>query len=626
MCGILGVYFNDELRKVDIPGIKGACEIIRHRGPDDEGYVCDGNIGLGVRRLSVIDLSAGHQPIHNEDKTFWVILNGEIYNYRELKEELINKGHIFYTDSDTEVIVHLYEDAKEECVHKLNGMFSLAVLDARNKTLFVARDRLGIKPLYYYDEKGIFVFASELKLIRKFLGAAGRIDCGSLNNFFSLNYIPAPNTIFQDTKQLLPGHYMVAGKEGIRISRYWEGFFDKDKNITETQAIDKLQYLLKKSVMRMLRSDVALGAFLSGGMDSTTLVSLMSESYGSPLKTFSVGFSEDSYDETSYAELAAGYFKTQHYKISCGPDDVIQNLPKIVWHADNLLSDPSMLPLYLVSRLARQHVTVCLSGDGGDEMFMGYPTYLADTYLEFYKKIPWPLRRFLIEMLVGAMPVSNEKLSFEYKAKKFIEATGFLPGKAHYWWRTVFTDKEKSSLFSEDFKKEIQVDSYSSTYMRYYKKDADSPFDNYLFADMKVWLADNNLIRVDTMSMAHSLEVRVPFLDHELVEFMMKIPPELKMKGGKLKYLLKKAYQDKLPSRIVRRSKSGWHVPLGKWFRQELKEYVQDTLSSSRALNTGMFNKGYIDNLLQEHFRGQRNNVYKIWGLLVFCKWFDAYC
>jgi len=629
MCGILGVYCEDETKFVDEAAIRDMCATLQHRGPDDRGYFFNKNFGLGVCRLSVIDLFKGHQPIHNEDRMLWVVFNGEIYNYLELRGELIKNGHIFYTETDTEVIVHLYEEKKVQCLNDLNGMFTLAVLDTRSNSLFIARDRLGIKPLYYYHKDGLFIFASELKAILGFPGFSNKVNYESLYNFLSLNYVPAPNTIFKDIKQLLAGHYISITNNNFTVVQYWDICFSDTVYTDENFITERLRYLLKKSIKRMLRSDVPLGAFLSGGMDSSSLVSLMGEASGRALKTFSVGFEENSYDETYFANFAAKHFGTEHRRVICGPKDIIQNLPKIVWHADNLLADPAMLPLYLVSKLAKEHVTVCISGDGGDELFIGYPTYLADIYLYYYKKIPRFIRRLIISQIVNFLPVSSRKLSFEYKAKKFVEGAELTLEKAHYWWRTVFNDGEKESLFSDDILKEIGVaDSYSS-YSRQYDNcqyQGGELFNKLLYADMKKWLTDNNLIRVDAMSMAHSLEVRVPFLDHELVEFMAKVPVRLKMKNSSLKHLLKKTMRDKVPPKIITRKKAGWNIPLAKWIQSDLKDYITETIMSSKAINSGIFKKDKINNLLYEHSHKRRDNSFKIWGLLVFSHWYENFC
>jgi len=416
----------------------------------------------------------------------------------------------------------------------------------------------------------------------------------------------------------------------VQKKKYWDIHFDGRFLDNEEEAAERVMFLLGGSVKKMLRSDVPLGAFLSGGMDSSSLVSFVSGFSSRPLKTFSVEFNESSYDESHFSNVAARAFGTEHHSIICLPQDVVRLLPDLVWHADNLLADPSMLPLYLVAELARRHVTVCLSGDGGDELFMGYPTYLADMYLSRYQKIPYFFRNRVIDKIGELLPASTGRLSFDYKVRKFLEGSRFSPDKAHYWWRTVFSDTEKRALLSEEFlRKTGNLDSYSAVYERQYHHCAGNLqvklFDKFTYADMKVWLADDNLIRVDAMSMAHSLEVRVPFLDHALVEFMVSIPPKLKLKNGSLKYLLKKAMHNRLPREIIARRKAGWHVPLAKWFQRELREYVCQILNDSRAAKSGIFKQSYIKQLLDEHNNNRRNNCFKIWGLLVFCHWYDTF-
>lgn len=629
MCGIAGIYLEDKGRLVDNSMLQEMCSVLGHRGPDDTGYFLDKNMGLGMRRLSIIDLAQGHQPIHNEDKTLQVVFNGEIYNYLELRAELIKKGHAFYTNSDTEVIAHLYEEKKEYFLNDLNGMFALAVLDLRQRQLFIARDRLGIKPLYYYRKNGVFVFASEVKAILTLPCLRKEIDECSLYNFFSLNYVPGPSTMFKDIKQLLPGYYAIVKDKTLEIKQYWDINPGSYSRLKEDDILERLDYLLKDSVNKMLKSDVPLGAFLSGGLDSSSLVSLIRDTRDEPFKTFSVGFDEESYDESYFARFISKRFHTQHYEITCKPSDLIEYLPKITWHADNLLADQSMLPLYLLSKLASEQVKVCISGDGGDELFMGYPTYLADAYLKFYQRVPVFIRGKIIKNMVNSFPVSTNKLSFEYKAKKFIEGSEFEPLKAHYWWRTIFNDHDKESLLSGNVLNALdRMDSYSS-YLRYYNNYPGKNNDlrgKFLYADLKLWLADNNLNRVDAMSMANSLEVRVPFLEHNLVEFLMSISPDLKMKNLALKYLLKKVMKDRLPNEIIYRKKSGWHIPLAKWFKVELKDYASDYIRSSKAMKSGLLNSIFIGKLLDEHIDNKRNNAFKIWGLLVFSHWYNNFC
>ena len=628
MCGIAGIYLQDKSKIVDNTILKDMCSVLGHRGPDDAGYFLDQNIGLAMRRLSIIDLPTGHQPIHNEDKTLQVIFNGEIYNYLELRAELIKKGHVFYTNSDTEVIAHLYEEKQEDCLQDLSGMFAFAVLDLSNRKLLIARDRLGIKPLYYYYKSGIFAFASEVKAILRLPCFQKELDFASLYNFLSLNYVPGPLTMFKDIKQLLPGYYSITQDDTFKIKQYWDLDSENYSGLNEEAVMERLGHLLRNSVNMMLKSDVPLGAFLSGGLDSSCLVSIIQEFRQTTLKTFSVGFNEKSYDESYFSRLISKRFHTQHYGIICKPADLIEWLPKIVWHADNLLADPSMVPTYLLSKLAREQVKVCISGDGGDELFMGYPTYQADAFLKFYQRIPGFIRRGIIKNLANFLPASVNKLSFEYKAKKFIEGSEFDLLKAHYWWRTIFNDRDKELLLSPNILNALDSrDSYVN-YLHYYNNYPGKDNDlrgKFLYADLKLWLADNNLSRVDGMSMANSLEVRVPFLDHQLVEFLMSVSPSLKMKNFTLKYLLKRAMKSKLPREIIFRKKSGWHIPLAQWFRKELKDYTVATITGAAITKSGFFNKQAVELLLNDHFKGRKNNTFKIWGLLVFAHWHNTF-
>ena len=604
------------------------CETLVHRGPDDEGYFIHENMGVGIRRLSVIDIAQGHQPLPNEDNSVWVIHNGEIYNFEELRAQLLSRGHRFRTLSDAEVIVHLYEEKQEDCLEYLEGMFAFAVVDTKRRKFFVARDRLGIKPLYYAAFNGSVVFASELKALMCAPGFRREIDRQSLYHFFSLNYTPSPETILKNVNQLPAGAFFtISAGQGLRVRHYWDLKVPEYTRDTEQEIEEKIRYLLKQAVSRMRKSDVPWGAFLSGGIDSSTLVYFLSQISPGRLKTFSLGFNEASYDETAFATLAAQEFASDHYALQCHASDLMRIFPQAVWHADNLLADPAMIPLYLLSAYAKTQVTVCFSGDGGDELFMGYPTYRADRYLKWYRLLPSWARSRIVKKLVASMPSSTDKLSLEYKAKKFVEGADLSPARAHYWWRTVFTDREKENLFTNDFLREVKEKDSYQVYSRCYKRQAGemSAMDQYLYADLKVWLPDNNLVRVDAMSMAHGLEVRVPFLDRELVEYVASIPPALRMKRGILKYLLKKSMRKRLPSSIIKRKKAGWHVPLGGWFQHELKDLVTQTLLSSDTGTEGIFNKRFIQGVLDDHCAKRRTNTFKIWGLLVFFQWHKTF-
>lgn len=625
MCGITGLYgFQNQ------PAERGLLEKMNqeivHRGPDADGFYTHGHVGLAMRRLKVIDLESGNQPIANEDQTLWIVFNGEIYNYRELREDLVRKGHKFHTHSDTEVIVHLYQDLGEKCVEKLFGMFAFAIYDTKNDSLFIARDRLGIKPLFYHQsEKGV-VFGSEIKPILKSGWLSPQINLQAVNHFLSLNYLPQPWTPFEGITQLPPGHWMKIMKNRVDLREYWDIPAGETIEISEEESCKKILELLHRSMKRRLIADVPIGTYLSGGLDSSALVWLMKEHRHGTIKTFSVGFDHPAYDETPYAREVAQHFGTDHYEIKCGPQDVMETIPKIAWHADNLLADQAALPLYLVSKLAKKHVTVCLSGDGGDEVFVGYPTFHADRYHRIFSKIPAVIRRGLVQPLVNSLPASAEKLSFDYKAKKFIEAGDYNSEKAHYWWRTIYNDREKEALFTSEARARLGargLDSYS-LYGNYFQKASarGAEFVNRcLYADMKVWLAGNNLYKVDTMSMAHGLEARVPFLDHELVEFMAKLPPELKFKGNVLKYLMKKVLKGKLPERVYARKKAGFHSPISFWFRNALQDSLKQTFAEPLPKFQQILRKEKIGDMLDQHFQGKQNHAYRIWGLLIFRSW-----
>ena len=625
MCGIAGV-FSFKKEPVSAALLKRMNDSMTHRGPDAEGFYLNPSetVGLAMRRLKVIDLSTGDQPIHNEDKSLRIIFNGEIYNYRELREELVRKGHRFYTNSDTEVILQQYQKEREKALDSLVGMFAFAIYDTAAESLFLARDRMGIKPLFYYQSEEGVAFASEIKSILEVPWVKKKINLQAVSHFLSLNYLPSPWTPFEGIRQLPPGHCMKIEKGKVQINQYWEIPLEPVEE-SESSALKKIEALMHRSMERRLIADVPIGAFLSGGLDSSTLVYLMKEHKHERIKTFSVGFDHPSYDETAYAREVAKYFGTDHYEIRCGPEDVSSLLPKVSWHADNLLGDQAALPLYKVSKLAKEHVTVCLSGDGGDEIFIGYPTYHANDYHSIYSRIPRLLRELTFEKVVRSLSADSSKLSFEYKAKKFIEAGNYEPEKAHYWWRTIFTEAEKKELFTVDAWNKIQDHDAYGLYETYLKKSSSAEFENRcLFADMKVWLEGNNLYKVDTMTMAHGLEARVPFLDHELVEYMARLPISLKFRGRRLKYLLKKIMANKLPESVLKRRKAGWHTPIAAWFQCELKEMVRTEILSSSFLKE-TFRADALNKILTEHFSGRRTHSFKIWSLLVLKNWASGF-
>ncbi len=601
-------------------------EQIIHRGPDSDGFFHSDHVGLAMRRLKVIDLDTGNQPIHDGAEKTWIVFNGEIYNYRELRAELEAKGRRFYTKSDTEVILQAYLEYGENCVNRLIGMFAFSIYDSAKQTVFIARDRLGVKPLFYHQSSEGVLFASEIKPILQAPWVKEEINPEAISHFLSLNYLPQPWTPYRGVRQLAPGHWMKITKGKVETGEYWDVPAGATLDVGEEEAGKKIMELLHRSMERRLIADVPIGTFLSGGLDSSTLVWLMKEHKHDTIKTFSVGFDHPDYDETPYARTVAKHFGTDHHEIKCGPQDVLKTLAQVAWHADNLLGDQAALPLFLVSKLARQHVTVCLSGDGGDEVFVGYPTFLADRYHGLYRKIPRALRKTLIEPAVRSLPASVNKLSFEYKAKKFIQAGDFDPNKAHYWWRTIFTEKEKAAVLTPEAAARMgNLDSYSLYGDYFDKAKFADPINRALYADMKVWLPGNNLYKVDTMSMAHGLEARVPFLDHELVEYVAKLPPAIKFRGHVLKYLMKKILRGKLPESIRARKKAGFHSPVAFWFRHALKDPIQTFFSEPDPNFEKFFRRDAVLKMAREHASGHKNHTYRLWSLLTFKYWLKSF-
>lgn len=629
MCGICGVVnLKDSVPKINKTDIKAMCDTLIHRGPDEEGIFVNGQVGLGSRRLRVIDLSTGSQPIFNEDHSICTVYNGEIYNFEELKRDLQSKGHKFSTRTDTEIIVHIYEEYGDAFLEKLNGMFAIAISDQRKQRLLLARDRMGIKPLYYANFNGKLIFASEIKAILKIKWINTSVDYEGLHHFLSLNYVPGPHTLFKNVKKLLPGHKLSLSKAELKIDKYWDcavtPSWDSKKGVD--YYAEHLSDLLRNSVKMRLRSDVALGFLLSGGIDSSAIVALASGLTRLPIKTFSIGFTEKSYSELRFAKMIAGKFGTQHYEYTVNPP-VKNLLPKLIWHMEDPLADSSAIPLYYLSKIAREHVTVALSGDGGDELLAGYKTYSAYKVANLYKRLPRMIREVIIAKMVNCLPVSAKKVSFEYKAKRFTQGVGFSPLRAHYWWNGTFDEEGKHKLYSEHVRETlVNCDTYN-VFEEYFQRQGEAKtLDRLLYVDTKLYLPDDILTKVDRMSMASSLEVRVPFLDNNVVEFLTGLPSDLKLRGFlKRKYLLKKSMIGLLPNRIIHRRKSGFSVPLHNWLAGSLKDMTLDLLSPSMIKRQGFFNPEFVANLLKEHYDGKKNNVYSIWGLLTFSLWHEAF-
>lgn len=623
MCGIAGILHFDREQPVPREAIAAMCDTLYHRGPDDEGIYLDGHFGMGMRRLSIIDLAGGHQPLSNEDGTIWVVQNGEIYNFPALQERLARQGHRFHSRSDTESIVHLYEEEGPDCVRSLQGMFALAIWDERKQQLLLARDRLGIKPLYYALDGKRLLFGSELKALLA-AGVERELDLQAVHDYLSLSYIPAPLTIFRGVRKLLPGHFLLYHDGQVREERYWEPPIPQQETDgrKEEDLIEQLTSLLRDAVRSHLLSDVPLGVFLSGGLDSSTVLALMREQHSGPIKTFSVGFPEKSFNELEAARATARQFATDHHELVVSAQ-AAETVPQLVDFFDEPFGDSSALPVFYLSRFVRQQVTVALSGDGGDEVFAGYETYSAYRWATAYKRLPRVLNETLIPFAVRRLPVSHKRLSFDYKAKRFIEGALLPPEHGHLWWKLIFSEDAKRALYTgaNDHQREtLRLYEHYFTACR-----APEVLDRLLSVDMNIGLPDDMLVKVDRMSMAHSLEVRVPLLDHTVVEFMAALPSSLKLRGWQKKYLLKKVMSSKLPVHVLQGKKKGFNVPIPSWLLGDLRDLVHATLTPERIRHTGLWDPSAVARIISEHESRQRDWSRNIWCLLIFQLWHEKY-
>jgi asparagine synthase (glutamine-hydrolysing) len=626
MCGICGIYGHPGLPENARETTRAMCDVIVHRGPDEDGYYAEGPVSLGMRRLSIIDLATGRQPITNEDRTIWVVYNGEIFNYPTLRPELEARGHRFSTNADTEVIVHLYEEWGQDFVTRLNGMFAIALWDTKRRRLVLARDRLGIKPLHYAWHDGRLAFGSEIKSLLR-AGVPRDIDPQALSRFFTFEYVPAPDSIFTRIKKIPPGHVMTVQEGRAEIRRYWDVHYAETKIVprSEEEYAEEIAARLRESVRLRLLSDVPLGVFLSGGIDSSAVTALMSETAGGRIKTFSIGFREKSFDELDYARIVAERFGTEHTEFVVEPAQVAGLVPTLMEYLDEPLADASIIPTYVISKLARKHVTVALAGDGGDELFGGYDTYKAFKVARWYRRIPGFIRRGLIGPAVGRLPASAKRLSFEFKAKKFIAGAEYPPEIANTLWWGAYTPAQKERLFSPALRAQAGADPFAPILEQARLTKAADALDRLAYLDLKLYLQDDLLVKVDRMSMANSLEIRVPFLDYTFVEFAATIPSRLKLKGFTSKYILKKALASRLPTEILNKKKIGFDIPLGPWIRTELREFVRDTLAPEALKRHGYFDETFVRKVLDEHLAGTHNHRQLLWPLVIFQYWHDRY-
>jgi asparagine synthase (glutamine-hydrolysing) len=627
MCGICGVFhFDGQSPSRQI--LSAMTNSLRHRGPDAGGTHIKGAVGLGHRRLAVIDLSErGRQPMSIEDDSIWITYNGEIYNYIDIKHALESLGHIFHSESDTEVILHAYKEWGIDCLEHFNGMFAFALWDDRIKKLWLVRDRLGIKPLFYFHRNDRFLFASEIKSILCDPSVGREVDLEGLHHYLSFNYTPAPYTLFEGIRQLLPGHYVFVDGDGhFTCKAYWDVSYQRKRTEQEAELIQEFASRLSESVKMQMVSDVPLGAFLSGGVDSSSIVYWMSRHSNQPVKTFSIGFQEKSYNELIYAKTVAERCNTDHYEHVVLPD-ASNVLPKIVWHAEEPTADSSMLPVYYLAKMTRESVTVALSGDGADETLAGYETYSAYYLGQLYRLLPGIIRQKVLNPIITSLPVSYTKMSWDFKLKSFVRGVEGDYEARHASWRTIFDEEAKRYIYSDEMSGFLKkINSLSLYTSAFNQADSMHPLDRMLYADTRFYLPNDMLVKVDRMSMAHSLEVRVPFLDHNLVEFAASLPPKMKLhyffKG---KYILKKMLRQALPGIPVWRKKQGFNVPKGIWFVGELRDFVFDNLSSSQINRMGIFKPEKVSQLVNEHIAKEKDNSHQIWGLLYLSLWWQQF-
>lgn len=620
MCGIAGfIYADHRDARAPLGVLDRMCRVIAHRGPDDQGMVIEGPAALGMRRLSIIDLAGGHQPMSGCHDALTIVFNGEIYNYRELQRELEGHGHNFKTTSDTETIIHAYEEYGKGCVEHLRGMFAFAIWDANNRELFIARDRAGEKPLYYtVTAHGTLIFGSELKSLREHPDFLPQINFEALDAYLSFGYVPDPLTIFQDVHKLPPGNYLIFKNGCVQVRQYWDFLYEQPQSKpfqNEEDCLRELRVLLDEAVRMRLVADVPLGAFLSGGIDSSTVVGLMSQHSDRPVKTFSIGFHEDSYDELKYARLAAKKFGTEHHEFIV-TSDICEVIDELVWHFDEPFADSSAIPTYMVSKLAREHVKVVLSGDGGDELFAGYTRYANDRKRNGFDQIPRAVRKGLMQPL-------GRRLPHGAWGRNYLHNVALEPLDRYIEDISIFTKLNKPSLYTNDFRRGLNG---SETAARFREiaagSRANDPLDPLLYLDSKTYLPGDILTKVDRMSMAVSLEARVPLLDHKLIEFVCtRIPASMKMKGLETKYIFKRAVADLVPAEILDRPKQGFGVPIKEWINRQLRERIRETLTEPQTMQRGYVEPRYVKLLLDEHERGRRDHASELWALFMLELW-----
>ncbi len=664
MCGIAG-WVNLDTTKPNHNAeavLHSMCERIVHRGPDSEGLWLDDTVALGMRRLSIIDLKTGDQPVFSEDKTVVVMMNGELYNYREVRAGLEKDGFRFVTQSDTEILPHLYQKYGDAMVDHLNGMFAFSLWDSRKKKLILARDRFGEKPLYYGVFDGKLIWASEPKAMLAHPAVSAELDLNSLRHYVSFDYVPAPMSIYKGIHKLPAGHLLIVENGEVKTRRYWDISWQADADSAQNSPLykggvdaalggrggfsangghstaetpsrkgtlieeaDDLRDLLSDAVRMRLVSDVPLGILLSGGIDSSTVAAFAVRHATEKVKTFSIGFEEDSFDESKYARQVATHLNTEHYEDRLSAEKAGDLISEIGTWLDEPMSDGSLIPTFLLARFVRKHVTVALGGDGGDELFAGYPMYYAHKIAAKYLAIPSFVRSGVIEPLVNALPVSNKNLSFDYKAKRFVRASKFNDIERHHSWFGSFSMEQHEQLFTKDVLAQTDADIYRGVRELVDASDAKNVIEQMQYADINYYLAEDILTKVDRAAMAVSLETRAPFLDPRVGQFAASIPVAYKLKGKSGKYILKEAMKDLLPHDILHRPKKGFGIPIAEWLKGRLNPLMHDLLAADRLKEQGLFNEEYVQKLIKEHETAAASHHKELWTLLVFQLWCDNF-
>lgn len=630
MCGICGYISLNSQRSIEPSFLLPMMAAIRHRGPDQSGQYLDSYSALGSLRLAIIDVAGGQQPITNEAKNLWIVFNGEIYNYKELKLFLIKRGHQLKTDTDTEVLLHLYEEIGPDCVNFLNGIFAVAIWNTQHRQLFLARDRMGIKPLYYTQLNEQLIFASELKSLLKHpkVQAHRAIDLIALNEYLSYEYVPSPRTILKDVYRLEAGNYLLVTAGKVEKVSYWQPDLTRSELRPPVHWRDYsvgLLQTLASSVKQELVSDVPVGVLLSGGIDSSTIAALMTRFYSGTVKSFAVGFEEASFDESYYAREVAKHIGSEHHELLLTSRIAADIVPSIMDYLDEPFGDSSFIPTLLLSQFASQQVKVVLGGDGGDELFAGYPTYQAHRLIEYYERIvPQWIRARIVPNLISRLPTSFDNISLDFRIRRFLAGRGVPIQSRHHRWLGSFAPEDKELLL-QDWIKPVLEDTYSVAYEHGAASHTRYLLNEILYTDMKLYLEGDILYKVDRASMAASLEVRVPFLNRNLIDFAMQLPLDLKLHYLNSKFLLKKAVAQLLPKQVIKRRKKGFNMPVAYWLTGELHDLTQDMLSVAQLRKHDLFNSDFIDKLMFEHQVKSRDNRKQLWTLLMFQMWFARY-